>query len=166
MGLRLSILILVAGCATTPPPAAGAKSADLGAIPLGAADGSSVALGPLLGRRPALLSFWAPWCEPCLKELPDLERLARAVAPCGGAVVGVAVGEAPAAVAAFTRARSLTYPQLADQEFLLADALGQRRIPATVVLDGDQRILFVGEALEGKAVAALQKALPAPCTAR
>jgi thiol-disulfide isomerase/thioredoxin len=122
-------------------------------------DGRGATLSAVLGGRPSLVSFWAPWCEPCVRELPVLEKLSRAVAPCGGAVVGVAVGEKPASIATYTRARALTYPQLTDEPFDLADALGQRRIPATVVFDRAGRVVFTGEALDARATAALARAL-------
>jgi hypothetical protein len=70
----------------------------------------------------------------------------------------VAVGEKVGAIGDFA-ARGLTYPQFADEEFTLADALGQRRIPATVVLDGAQRVVYAGEALDGRARDALARAL-------
>ena len=78
--------------------------------------------------------------------------------------MGVAVGETPEAIAAYTRARALTYPQLTDEPFVLADALGQRRIPATVVFDRGGRVVFQGEAISARATEALVKAL-GPATA-
>jgi thiol-disulfide isomerase/thioredoxin len=129
-------------------------------------DGHGATLTSVLAGRPALVSLWAPWCEPCVRELPELERLSRAVAPCGAAVVGVAVGEKPASIAAYTRARALTYPQLTDEPFMLADALGQRRIPATVVFDRAGRVVFTGEALDAHATAALARTLGGAAAAK
>jgi hypothetical protein len=73
--------------------------------------------------------------------------------------VGVAVGEKPGSIASYTRARALTYPQLTDEPFTLADALGQRRIPATVVFDRAGRVVFTGEAIDERATAALARAM-------
>jgi thiol-disulfide isomerase/thioredoxin len=129
-------------------------------------DGRPATLSSVLGGRPGLVSLWAPWCEPCVRELPELERLSRALAPCGGAVVGVAVGEKPAAIAYYTRARHLDYPQLSDETFALADALGQRRIPATVVFDAPGRVVFTGDALDARAIAALSRALAQHASAK
>jgi peroxiredoxin len=163
-------LALAGGCrAGAPPPAraAGAvgvvgavgAAGDYHAITVTGADGREARLSDVLGRRAALVSFWAPWCEPCVRELPELERLARAVAPCQATVLGVAVGERPETIADFSRARRLSYPQYTDESFTLADALGQRRIPATVVFDDDQRIVFVGQTLDARATAALARVL-------
>jgi len=118
--------------------------------------GEAAPLSALLERRPTLVSFWAPWCEPCVREQPALQRLSRAAAACGGAVVGVAVGESPETIAAFAGQKGLTFPQFTDENFALADAIGQRRIPATMVFDGNQQVVFTGEALDARATAALQ----------
>ena len=119
------------------------------------AAGQETTLRAALAGRPALVSLWAPWCAPCLREQPALERLARAAEACGGRVVAVGVGETPETVADFARSRGITFQQLADERFTLADALGRRRIPATVVLDRSARIVFTGEALDPAATAAL-----------
>jgi len=39
-------------------------------------DGSELAAASLKGK-PLLLNFWASWCTPCVKELPDIERFAK-----------------------------------------------------------------------------------------
>ena len=138
------------------PAAGGPAAATVGVLD---SDGRGATLASVIGGRPSLVSFWAPWCEPCVRELPVLEKLSRAVAPCGGAVVGVAVGEKPDSIASYTRARALTYPQLTDEPFTLADALGQRRSPGTVVFDRAGRVVFTGEAIDERATAALAGAM-------
>ncbi len=179
MWLRLFVLSVLSAtglstglsCARRVPVAAHASATEnYRQIPIASLEGGSHPLEELLGGRPALINFWAPWCEPCIKELPELERLSHAVSPCGATVLGVAVGEAPGTVKAFVRARQLSYPQFTDEQFRLADALGQRRVPATVVLDSEQHVVFVGSALDGRATSALAAALGdaaggAPCPA-
>ena len=47
---------------------------------LRAADGKEVSLHGSLAKGPVLVSFWALWCNPCLRELPHLEALANETA--------------------------------------------------------------------------------------
>jgi thiol-disulfide isomerase/thioredoxin len=166
MRLGIPILIgalgLAAGCAEPRPPArAAGATPDFRDIPVVSLEGHMASLSKVLGKRPALVSFWAPWCEPCVRELPDLEQLSRTLSPCGVSVLGVAVGEGPDAIGTFCRARGVTYPQVTDQDYQLADALGQRRIPATLVLDGAGHVVFSGEALDARARNALAQMLSA-----
>jgi thiol-disulfide isomerase/thioredoxin len=148
-----------------------AGAADFRDVVVRDTEGRTTTLRAAITGKPALVSFWAPWCEPCVKEQPDLERLARAAAACGGTVVGVAVGETPQVIATFAHSRGLTFRQLTDEGFDLADAIGQRRIPATMVIDGAARVVFTGEALDAPATAALGRVMPTgaggvPCALR
>jgi cytochrome c biogenesis protein CcmG, thiol:disulfide interchange protein DsbE len=126
-------------------------------IPLTDLDGRPVTLAKLTAGRPALLNLWAPWCERCKTELPDLDRLSRRLDGCA-VVVGVAVGENAPTTAAFVRQRGLVYPQVVDEGFHLADALRQSRIPTTLVIDGAGAIVHVGLAVDQAAVGALEAA--------
>ncbi len=74
-------------------------------------------------------------------------------------VVGVAVGETREIVAEFTSRRGIGYDQLVDEDFRLADALGQRRVPATLVVDRAGRIVFRGGALDAAGLAAFRTTL-------
>jgi peroxiredoxin len=76
-------------------------------------------------------------------------------------VVSVAVGERRETVAAFARRVGLPYAQLVDESFGLADALGQERVPATLVINRSGRIVFRGGALDRAGLAAFRSALDA-----
>jgi thiol-disulfide isomerase/thioredoxin len=125
-------------------------------------DGQSTDLSRLVGGRVAVVSLWATWCEACKKEVGALNRLADAAAQSDAIVVGVAVGESREAVEAFVRGRGIRYPQVLDQDFRLADALGQRDIPATLVVDRTGRIVYRGDALDSEALAVFGRTVAQP----
>ena len=62
-------------------------------------DGPSLAMQSLRGQ-PLVLNFWATWCPPCVKEMPELDRFARHFSGRGGQVLGLAVDN-PTAVRQF-----------------------------------------------------------------
>lgn len=63
-------------------------------------DGRRVALADYRGR-PAIVNFWATWCVPCRKEMPDLEAAARRYREQGLVVLAINVQEEPERVRAF-----------------------------------------------------------------
>ena len=56
-------------------------------------DGSRLVLAERRDQ-PLVLNFWAPWCPPCVREMPALDRFAREFAPRGWRVIGLAVDKA------------------------------------------------------------------------
>jgi peroxiredoxin len=125
-------------------------------------DGSPTDLPSALGGRAALVSFWATWCTSCVDEIESLERLDARIRTRGDAiVVAVAVGETPQTVAAFARERGITYALLVDEDFQLADALGQRRVPATLVVAPGGRIVHRAGALDADSLMAFRAAMGA-----
>ena len=61
--------------------------------------GGELLLSDLRGQ-PMLVNFWATWCPPCLKELPDLQRFFQTYRAAGWRVVGIAI-DSPSAVRQF-----------------------------------------------------------------
>lgn len=57
---------------------------------LSALDGKNVSLGDLKGKV-VFLDFWASWCPPCKKEMPELARLSEKFSSSEFAIVAVSV---------------------------------------------------------------------------
>jgi thiol-disulfide isomerase/thioredoxin len=55
-------------------------------------DGQRLKLSDFRGR-PVFLNFWATWCQPCKRELPDMDELLREYTDEGLAVIAVNNGE-------------------------------------------------------------------------
>ncbi len=165
MAVRAPLLIAsfaalaIAACG---PPASGpaspsAKPEALPAIEPRPLDGAP-RLASAVEGRPALVSLWATWCEPCRDEIPALGRLDAWARAHGAVVVGVAVGESAEVVARFRRDTPMPYAVYVDEELRFADALGERSVPATVVVDRSGRIVYRGGALDARAEAAFKAA--------
>ena len=106
-------------------------------------DGTTVTSRSLEGNI-VVLNFWATWCAPCMKEIPDLKQVA---ANSGAKVVGIALDEdGLKAVKAFVERFEINKTEnytvlLGDQElFQRFNGLG---IPYTLVLDRSQRVVKI-----------------------
>jgi len=85
-----------------------------------------------------VVNFWATWCAPCRKEIPEFVQMQKTLGGQGLLFVGIALDQ-PVKVAAFAKEMGINYPVLVGgwETLELAKGLGnaQSVLPFTVVFD-------------------------------
>jgi peroxiredoxin len=95
--------------------------------------GNSWHLRDLKGKV-VLVNFWATWCPPCRKEMPDLQALYDKYKDQGFLVLSIS-DEETAKVSPFIAERKITYPVLLDPGRKVKDAFVVEGIPKSFVYD-------------------------------
>jgi thiol-disulfide isomerase/thioredoxin len=86
-----------------------------------------------------VLSFWATWCEPCARELPQLQALLDAERKRGLEVLAVNVGESAEVALPFARSLELSLPVgVADKS--LREAFEVLSLPVVALIDRQGRV--------------------------
>lgn len=122
--------------------------------------GDSIELFALRGQ-PVVLNFWATWCEPCEVEMPELQALHERHGD-NVSLVGVNLGETPAAITGWLRERALTFTVALDADFAVSRQYALRGQPTTFIISPDGRIvaIFYGPTTQTQLEAALRPYLP------
>jgi len=112
------------------------------ALDLKTLDGKPITWESLRGKV-VLVDFWATWCMPCRKSMPDLQKLHDAAAAKGAMVLGVSVDQGGAKkVKRFLASKRYTYPMAIDSEQNPTHlAFGVKAIPAAFLVDGRGMII-------------------------
>jgi thiol-disulfide isomerase/thioredoxin len=95
--------------------------------------------------RVVVLNFWATWCEPCKKEMPDLSAIQNDYAALGVQVIGAAGDEAAdgAKVLKFIREFKVNFPVWVGTKTEDMERFGVGTVlPATVIVDRDGKIAW------------------------
>ncbi len=87
-----------------------------------------------LRGKVVLVNFWATWCPPCRKEMPDLNALYNRFKDRGFVVVAISDEEATK-VAPFIEERKIDYPILLDPGRKVNDLFQVEGIPKSFVYD-------------------------------
>lgn len=85
-----------------------------------------------------LVDFWATWCVPCVKSMPDLQKLQEKYAEKGLSVVGISLDEKGAEkVKPFLSKKKFTYTMLLDKDTAHPTwkAFGVHGIPALFLIN-------------------------------
>lgn len=99
-------------------------------------DGGEDTLSSYKGKY-VLLNFWATWCAPCRKEMPQISELQAELGGDNFAVVTLATGRnpPPAIEAFFAKIGVDNLPQHRDPKQAIARDMGVLGLPITVILN-------------------------------
>jgi peroxiredoxin len=93
-----------------------------------------------LRGKVVLVNFWATWCPPCRKEMPDLDALYNRFKDQGFVVLAISDEEA-GKVSPFIAEHRITYPILLDPGRKVNDLFQVEGIPKSFVYDRDGKLV-------------------------
>jgi thiol-disulfide isomerase/thioredoxin len=92
-----------------------------------------------------IINFWATWCPPCKKEIPEFIELQNQYSAQGLQFIGIAL-EDKESVSEYMKTVNFNYPVLIaeDQGIALAFKLGDHSgtVPFTIVVDQEGQIIY------------------------
>jgi thiol-disulfide isomerase/thioredoxin len=103
--------------------------------------GKSLSLADFRGRI-VLVNLWATWCEPCIREMPSLDRLRAALPDRDLAIVLVSQDRGgDKVVAPFFTKLGLKLETYLDPKSTVGHAFEVRGLPTTILIDREGREL-------------------------
>ncbi len=101
--------------------------------------GKSWNLRELKGKV-VLVNFWATWCQPCQKEMPDLEALYNQFKDRGFVILAIADDDLEK-VKPFIAARGISYPVMIDPQRRVTQEFQVEGIPKSFVYNRDGKLV-------------------------
>src|SRR5262249_14753423 len=87
-----------------------------------------------------LVNFWATWCPPCRKEMPDLEAIYQRFRDRGLVILAIS-DETEAKVAPFISTMGITYPVMLDTGRKVNELFQVDGIPKSFVYNRDGKLV-------------------------
>lgn len=119
--------------------------------------GKEVSLSELRqGKKYVLIDFWASWCNPCRKEIPNLKKLYAQYSGKGFEIVSISIDQKKADWKKALKEEGLTWPNFLDETGVAA-LYKVKFVPTMYLITADG--VMVGENLRGEALATKLKEL-------
>lgn len=109
-----------------------------------AANGKMISLSDYRGRV-VLLDFWASWCNPCRKEMPNVKRAYNEFHSKGFEIIGISLDRSENKFESYVNEQRLPWPQIFDGKgwnSKLGSLYAVNAIPASFLLDREGRIRY------------------------
>lgn len=96
------------------------------------------------------LNFWGTWCEPCVKEMPAMDRQYKDFEAQGVHVLAVNIAQSDFEVQSFVDRFDLSFPVVIDKSKSVMTAYNIRPLPTTILVnpEGEIERIITGEMTE------------------
>lgn len=107
-------------------------------------EGNNVTLSDVIGNGPVYINFWATWCTPCKKEMPEIIKLYNEYKDRGFKVLAITVDNSRTIgkVKSFVKSQKMDFTILLDSDSeVFRRKYKGRGIPFGFLLDNEGRII-------------------------
>jgi len=105
--------------------------------------GNNISLSSFLGKY-VLIDFWAAWCGPCRKEMPNMVKLYADFKGKNFEILGISLDKTRDKWIGAIKSEHMTWPQASDLKFWqseVAAIYSVKAIPYTILLDKEGKII-------------------------
>jgi thiol-disulfide isomerase/thioredoxin len=99
-----------------------------------AQNNETVSLSALKGRT-VLVNFWASWCKPCQKEIPELNRIYEKFSAQGFSIVGINIDKEKANAERYMERIPISYTVAFDSGMSVIDDYKAPGMPSSYIID-------------------------------
>jgi thiol-disulfide isomerase/thioredoxin len=142
--LALLVILILAGCTTNQPGAAGVKpTGQKSMAPMFELE--NIAGGKLksddLKGKVTVVDFWATWCEPCISEIPNYNALREKYSGKGVEILGITVESGPSKdIKPKVEELKMKYPVVVGNDEVIDGFGGLIGFPTTFIVDKDWKV--------------------------
>jgi thiol-disulfide isomerase/thioredoxin len=101
----------------------------------------------LKGEKLTIIDFWASWCEPCIKSIPELNKIYELYKSKGAQMIGINC-DGPrnvSKVAPLIKSLQIKYPVLMDINAEVMNNLNLSAFPTLILVNGVGKIVWIHE---------------------
>jgi cytochrome c biogenesis protein CcmG/thiol:disulfide interchange protein DsbE len=98
-------------------------------------EGQTINLSDFKGRF-VVLNFWATWCVPCIKEIPEFQKAHQSLSP-KVQIIGINLAESKEKVGEFVEINRLSFPVLLDEYGNVSQEYEVIHLPVTYFITPD-----------------------------
>lgn len=108
------------------------------------------------------LNFWGTWCEPCVKEMPAMDRQYKEFEEQGVQVLAVNIAQSDFEVQSFVDRFDLSFPVVIDKSKSVMTAYNIRPLPTTILVnpEGEIERIVTGEMSEQDIIGFMEEIRP------
>lgn len=131
LALAIALMAFAPACAPKTQELPSGETLTFSAVGI---NGAPVQMEDYNEKRVVMVNFWETWCNPCMSEMPALQKLYEKFEPYGFTLIGVYSSSDETDVSAAVNKLGITYPVIPlSPEF---EPYQTEYVPTTVFFDG------------------------------